>query len=90
MEKEVLDKLAKEAIDDNARFEILKDLKRKAENILNFIKQMEKLQGSTKESKKAKKVMERFLKCNITSPAIYTRYQEVMILMEKYANGFKA
>lgn len=90
MEKEILDTLAKEAIDSNARFEILKDLKRKAENILNFIKQMEKLRGASKESKQAKKTLEKFLKCNITSPAIYKRYQEVMILLEKFKNGISA
>ena len=87
---EILDTLAKEAIDSNARFEILKDLKRKAENILNFIKQMEKLRGASKESKQAKKTLEKFLKCNITSPAIYKRYQEVMILLEKFKNGISA
>lgn len=90
MEKEILDTLAKEAIDSNAIFEILKDLKRKAENILNFIKQMEKLRGASKESKQAKKTLEKFLKCNITSPAIYKRYQEVMILLEKFKNGISA
>lgn len=90
MEKEILDTLAKETIDSNARFEILKDLKRKAENILNFIKQMEKLRGASKESKQAKKTLEKFLKCNITSPAIYKRYQEVMILLEKFKNGISA
>ena len=90
MEKEVLDTLAKETIDSNARFEILKDLKRKAENILNFIKQMEKLRGASKESKQAKKTLEKFLKCNITSPAIYKRYQEVMILLERFKNGISA
>ena len=90
MEKEILDALAKETIDSKARFEILKDLKRKAENILNFIKQMEKLRGASKESKQAKKTLEKFLKCNITSPAIYKRYQEVMILLEKFKNGISA
>lgn len=90
MEKEILDNLTEENIDNRARLEILKDLKKKADNILNFIKQMEKLRGSTKESKQAKKTMEKFIKCNITNPAIYKRYQEVMILMEKYANGIKA
>ena len=90
MEKEILVTLAKEAIDSNARFEILKDLKRKAENILNFIKQMEKLRGASKESKQAKKTLEKFLKCNIASPAIYKRYQEVMILLEKFKNGISA
>lgn len=67
--------------------QIILDLKNRVEQVIEFIKDLEKTQGSNKMSRKAIKTMQGFLKCNITSPAIYKRYQEVMILMEKYAHA---
>lgn len=76
----------KQLAQTNAALTILKDAKVKVEQVVAFIKQMEKKNGRTALSKNAIKTMERFLKCNITNPAIFTRYQEVMVLMEKYAH----
>ena len=80
----------KERIADEARLTILKDAKRKVEQVIKFIEDLEKIQGSNKQSKQAKKTMRKFLNCHITNPAIYKRYQEVMILLEKFKNGISA
>ena len=64
--------------------------KKKVEAVMGFIRQLEKSQGSNKKSKTALKTMQKFLNCHVSNPAIVKRYQEVMILMEKYANGVKA
>lgn len=75
---------------DEAQKKILLDAKTRVQNVIEFIEDLEKRAGSTKQSKKAKQVMNKFLKCHITSPAIFKRYQEVMILMERYANANQA
>lgn len=92
-EKEVrafIENEVKEQIADDTRLKILLDCKKKVETVIKFIEDLEKVQGSNKQSKQAKKTMQKFLNCHITNPAIYKRYQEVMILMERYANGNKA
>jgi len=70
---------------ENARKQILIDCKKKVEVVICCLKDLEKIHGKNKDCEKAIKTMQKFLKCNITNPAIYTRYQEVMILMERYA-----
>lgn len=67
--------------------EVWQHVKKNVENVIKHIETLEKKEGCNKESKNAKKIMRNFLKCNITSPAIYKRYQEIMVLMERYANG---
>lgn len=69
----------------DAQLQILLDMKQKAEVMLDIIEKLEKKQKSNKLSKEAKKVISKFLRCNITSPAIFKRYHEVMLLMERYA-----
>lgn len=69
----------------NPQIEILMDMKHKAETMLDIIQKLEKKQKSNKLSREAKKVLNKFLSCHITSPAIYKRYHEVMLLMERYA-----
>lgn len=70
---------------NNSRKQILIDCKKKVEVVIKCLKDLEKIHGKNKDCDKAIKTMQKFLKCNITSPAIYTKYQEVMVLMEKYA-----
>lgn len=67
--------------------EILKDMKVRAHALLTLIEKLEKLQGSNKKSREAKKVVNKFICCHLTSPAIYKRYHEVMLLMERFKNG---
>lgn len=67
--------------------EILLDMKNRAEALLMLIEKLEKSQGSNKKSREAKKVVSKFIRCHITSPAIYKRYHEVLQLMEKFKNG---
>ena len=72
-----------------AQKKVLIDAKKKVEAVIGFIQDLEKINGANKQSKNAIKTMKAFLKCNITNPAIYKKYQEVMVLMERYANGIK-
>ena len=74
----------------DAQVQVILDLKKKVEAVMGFIRQLEKSQDSNKKSKTALKTMQKFLNCHVSNPAILKRYQEVMILMEKYANGVKA
>ena len=71
----------------NVSKEILMDMKKRGETLLDLIKKLEKISGSNKKSKEAKKVVEKFLNCHITSPAILKRYHEVLQLMERFQNG---
>lgn len=61
------------------------DVKKKVENIVAYIVIEQKRHGKTKESKAALKVMNEFLKCNITNPAIFRKYHAVVTFIEKYA-----
>lgn len=73
-------------IKNESRKQILVDAKTRVQHVITLIKKFEKVEGRTKKSRKAIKIMEDFLKCNITSPAIYTKYQDVVLLLERYAN----
>ena len=88
--EQAVKKEVQEFIMTDAQLQVIVDCKHKVESVIKFIEQLEKIQGSNKQSRNAKKTMQKFLNCHITNPAIYKRYQEVMILMEKYANGNKA
>ena len=66
--------------------QVIMDLKNRVQNVVKFLEELQKKKGSNKLSRNAIKIMKKFLSCHITNPAIYKRYQEVMILMEKYAN----
>ena len=68
-----------------AQKQVILDAKQKVQIVIVFIKQLEKINGSNKQSRQAIKTMEKFLNCHITNPAIYKRYQEITLLMEKYA-----
>ena len=70
----------------DAQKQVILDAKKRVESVIEFIQKLEKIQGSNKQSRQAIKTMQKFLNCYITNPAIYKRYQEVMLLMEKYAN----
>lgn len=82
--------LKSEIIKEKITKSILIDAKNKVQTVIDFLKEMEKKFGSTKESKMAIMTMTKFLNCHINNSAIYKRYQEVMILMERYANGIKS
>lgn len=77
----------KQAKMDDYQRQIIIDAKNRVAQVIELLKRLEKTQGSNKKSKQAIKTMQKFLNCYITSPAIYKRYQEVMILLEKYANA---
>lgn len=72
-----------------AQMQVMKDAKARVGVVIQHIKNLEKINGSTKKSKKAIKTLEEFMKCYITNPAIYVKYQAVMHLMEEYANAVK-
>lgn len=57
------------------------EVKKKVENIVAYLD----IYGKTKESKAALKVMNEFLKCNITNPVIFRKYHAVVTFIEKYA-----
>lgn len=90
MQGKTLNEVKNNMVMSDAQKKIILDAKQKVNSVISFIEQLEKSQGSNKQSKLAKKVMNKFLTCHITNPAIFKRYQEVMILMERYANGNKA
>lgn len=71
----------------NVTKDILMDMKRRGQALLSLIEDLEKVNGSNKKSKEAKKVVSKFLRCHITSPAILKRYHEVLQLMERFKNG---
>lgn len=87
--EEIIKNTMQSMVITDAQKKVLMDAKKKVETVIQFIHDLEKINGATKESKLAIKTMKAFLKCNITNPAIYKKYQEVMVLMERYANGIK-
>lgn len=66
--------------------EAIFEAKRRVEQIVRFLKDLEKRQGSTEKSRHAIQTMESFLKCYVSNPVIYRKYFEVTSLLEKYAN----
>ena len=67
--------------------DILLDMKRRAGTLLTLIEKLEKLNGSNKKSREAKRVVTKFVNCHLSSPAILKRYHEVLQLMERFQNG---
>lgn len=63
---------------------VILEAKTRVESIINGLKKIEKKVKKTKQSRKAIKVMEDFVKCNVTSPAISKKYQAVMELLAQY------
>lgn len=63
------------------------EAKAKVQKIIDGFKQIEKKCKKTKQSRKAMKTMEEFVRCNITSDAISKKYFAVIHLLEKYGNA---
>lgn len=69
---------------------VILDAKKRVASVIQYIETLQKKLGKTKESKQALLVMRKFLNCHLNNDAIFKRYQEVMILMERYAHAVKS
>lgn len=65
---------------------IYMEAKRRVEKIVIGLKNLNKHVKSTKQSRRAIKTMEDFIKCNITSDAISKKYEAVVSLLKEYSN----
>lgn len=68
---------------------IMLEAKRRVQNIVTGLKRLEKHVKKTKKSEKAMKVLEDFLKCNVTNAAIYAKYNKVVKMLGEYSNVHK-
>ena len=62
------------------------EAKERVQGVIDGFKQLEQHCKKTKQSRKAMKLMEDFVKCNITSDAIGRKYQAVANMLLHYYN----
>lgn len=56
------------------------------QNIINSFKKLEKQTKKTKQSRKAMRLMEDFVRCNVTDPAIFEKYGKIVSMLGEYNN----
>lgn len=61
-------------------------LKIKVNNILESFKKFKSLGKQTKQGKKAIKLMEEFVRCNLSAPSIEEKYNKVLDLLKEFKN----
>jgi len=82
--KEAKEKTAQE---DIKKVEFLVEAKNKVQNLINVLKKIEKKTKKTKQSRKFMKMLESFVACHITNPAIIDKYSEIVTVLSKYYKG---
>jgi len=65
---------------------VFSEAKTRVQAIVNGLKKLEKKTKKTKKSRRAVKIMEDFIKCNITSPAIVDKYERVVEELKQYSS----
>jgi 2-C-methyl-D-erythritol 4-phosphate cytidylyltransferase len=67
---------------------IYREAKARVQGVYNALKKVAKKlkTKATKKQKKAFALMEDFLRCNITSPAIEYKYERIVALLSTYGN----
>lgn len=86
LSKSVKDKIAAGIILTEAQKQIIIDCKKRVASIIVGLKSLEKHVKKTKRSRAAIRTMEDFVKCNLSSPSIMSKYEAVIHLLEAYAN----
>lgn len=66
--------------------EVLVEAKRRVQSVLNIFRTLEKKTKKTKESRKMTRLMEEFIRCNITNPVIVEKYQRIVDVLSKFYN----
>lgn len=59
------------------------------QNIINAFKKLEKKTKKTKQSRQAMKLMEDFVRCNVTNPVIFEKYGRIVAMLGEYSNVTK-
>jgi hypothetical protein len=63
---------------------VFANAKRMVQNVIDSFKKLEKKTKKTKQSRKAIKLMEDFVKCNLTNPVIAEKYAKVIKMLIPY------
>jgi len=69
--------------------EVLQEAKRRVQSVLDVFKKLEKKTKKTKQSRKMTKLMEEFIRCNITNPVIVEKYKRIVAVLAQYYNPQK-
>ena len=75
------------SVDGTEKVKFLVGAKEKVQNLIDVLKKIEKKTKKTKQSRKFMKILESFVACHITNPAIIDKYSEIVTVLSKYYKG---
>lgn len=85
--KQVKEEENKISIDGTEKVQFLVEAKRRVQSIIDVFKKIEKKCKKTKQSRKIMKLLESFVSCHITNPAIVDKYTKIVEILSKYYKG---